>query len=128
MPEQPALPFADALSAWNEWLAQSERQWNAFFNDTMAHDEFSAGLGRFLDLFLHLQRITNEAMGAYFMAVNVPTRSDVLELGDRLLHIEGRLASMEAALGHLVPPDGGDGGRARAPAPRPPRTRQPPTD
>ena len=122
MPEADPLP--DFGAAWRDWLTQSERQWNAVFNQMMGTEEFSQGLGRNLDLFLHFQKTMNEAMGSYFMAINVPTRTDVLELGERLLAIENRIASIEAALVALnTPPAAHDDG---APSQKPRRTKQPP--
>jgi len=113
-------PDADATQAWRDWLSQSESQWNSFFNQLMATDEFSQSAGRSLDLFLHFQKTMNEAMGAWFTALNVPTRNDVLELGDRLLEIEGRLAAIEAALVRRT------SSNAEAPPSSPPRTKRPP--
>ena len=88
----------DFSEAWRDWATQSERQWNEFFNQMMGTEEFSQGLGRNLDVFLHFQKTMNEAMGSFFTAMNVPTRTDVLALGDRMLAIENRLAAMEAQL------------------------------
>ena len=112
----------DFSEAWRQWATQSERQWNEFFNQMMSTEEFSQGLGRNLDVFLHFQKTMNEAMGSYFTAMNVPTRTDVLALGDRLLAIENRLATIEALFAAA---------QANAPAPdaappaRPKRTKRP---
>ncbi|MDA1004587.1 MAG: hypothetical protein O3B31_14780 [Chloroflexi bacterium] len=91
----------------------------------MGTEEFTAGLGQNLDVFLHIQRVMNEAMGSYLTTMNVPTRTDVLELGERLVGIDSRMAAIEAqlsqalhALGQLT---GADGAK-----PRPARTRRAP--
>lgn len=84
--------------AWREWMTQSERQWNEFFNQMMGTEEFSQNMGRNLDVFLHFQKTMSEAMGPYLTAMNVPTRTDVLALGDRLMAIENQLAAIEAQL------------------------------
>ena len=114
----------DYSEAWRQWASQSERQWNEFFNQMMSTEEFSQGLGRNLDVFLHFQKTMNEAMGSFFTAMNVPTRTDVLALGDRLLAIEDRLATIEAQLTAALT------NAQAAPAPtnqaRPRRTRKPP--
>ena len=80
----------DPSAIWREWMTQSERQWNEFFNQMMGTEEFSQGMGRNLDVFLHFQKTMSEAMGPYLTAMNVPTRTDVLALGDRLLAMENR--------------------------------------
>lgn len=88
----------DVSAAWRDWMTQSERQWNEFFNQMMGTEEFSQSMGRNLDVFLHFQKTMSEAMGPYLTAMNVPTRADVLALGDRLLAMENRLAAIEAQL------------------------------
>ncbi len=123
MAEQPpAAP--DPFAMWREWVTQSERQWNAFLNEAMATEQFSQSLGRMMDVYLNMQKSMNEMMGRYFTALNMPTRTDVLSLGNRLSEIEERLASLETAVLALQP-----GALARAtgaaPIPRPPRTRKP---
>ncbi len=112
----------DLSAAWREWATRSERQWNEFFNQIMGTEEFSRGLGRNLDVFLHFQKTMNEAMGSWFMTMNVPTRTDILALGDRLLAIENRLAAVEAQLAGL---DGAASASSAGGRPRPRRTKRP---
>lgn len=114
----------DFSEAWRQWATQSERQWNEFFNQMMGTEEFSQSLGRNLDVFLHFQKTMNEAMGSFFTAMNVPTRTDVLALGDRMLAIENRLAAIEAQLSAVLanPPAGGGAAKPS----RPKRTKRPP--
>lgn len=114
----------DYTEAWRQWASQSERQWNEFFNQMMSTEEFSQGLGRNLDVFLHFQKTMNEAMGSFFTAMNVPTRTDVLALGDRLLAIEDRLATIEAQLTTAVRSDLAASANTNQAKPR--RTRKPP--
>ena len=115
----------DFSEAWREWATQSERQWNEFFNQMMGTEEFSQSLGRNLDVFLHFQKTMNEAMGSFFTAMNVPTRTDVLALGDRMLAIENRLAALEAQLSAALAAVPSTNTNAK-PA-RPKRTKRPPT-
>ncbi|WP_322818288.1 poly(R)-hydroxyalkanoic acid synthase subunit PhaE [Tepidiforma sp.] len=115
----------DPLAMWREWVAQSERQWNAFLNQAMATDEFSKAMGRFMDFYLNLQKGMNETMSRYLQLVNMPSRQEVLALGERLSGIEERLVRIEGLLGGRM-------AGAEAPSPaatevrRPPRTKKPP--
>jgi polyhydroxyalkanoic acid synthase PhaR subunit len=118
---------ADPFAMWRDWVSQSERQWNSFLNNAMSTDEFSQSLGKFMDVYLGMQKNMNDVMSRYLTSMNVPTRDDVLGLGDRLSGIEERLMSIEHAVAGLGTPK-------RAPAvpaatnnavPRPPRTRKP---
>ena len=113
----------DPLAMWRDWVATSERQWNAFLNNAMATDEFSQAMGRFMDVYLNMQKNMNEVMGRYLQTANIPTRSDILALGERLSQIEDRIGRIEDALlaskvAAAAPP--------AAAAARPPRTKNPP--
>lgn len=120
----------DPFAVWRDWVSQSERQWNTFLNNAMATDEFSQTVGRFMDVYVNMQTSMNEAMSRYLSSVNLPSRQDILGLGDRLTAIEERLTTMEkslakgsAAIAQTKP--------KTAPAPsgngvvRPPRTKKP---
>ena len=89
---------ADPFTLWRDWVANSERQWNGFLNNAMATDEFSQTMGRFMDVYLNMQKNMNEVMGRYLQLINVPTRNDILAIGERLSQIEDRLGTMENAL------------------------------
>jgi hypothetical protein len=51
-----------------------------------------------MDLYLNVQKNMNEVMGRYLQTINVPTRNDILALGERLSQIEDRLSSIENGL------------------------------
>jgi polyhydroxyalkanoic acid synthase PhaR subunit len=116
----------DPMAMWRDWVATSERQWNSFLNNAMATDEFSQAMGRFMDVYLGMQKNMNEVMGRYLQAANVPTRSDVLSLGERLTVLEERLIRIEGLLTKSVA--AASSAKSEAPAAaktRPPRTRKP---
>src|SRR5262245_37685007 len=119
--EQTSAP--DPFAMWREWVSQSERQWNTFLNQAMGSESYSQSVGRFMEFYVAAQKQLGESMGRYLTALNLPTRADLLGLGDRLAAIETRLARLEAVLTR-----GSDGaaGDDAVPAARPPRTRRPP--
>jgi len=126
MSEKQAAAAPDPLAMWRDWLSQSERQWNQFLNEAMATDQFSQAMGRSMDVFLNTQKSLNEAMGRYFSALNMPTRTDVLSLGNRLDNIEQRLASIEEALAIALRGSASPApGSSSAPAQKPARTKKP---
>jgi len=94
----------DPLAAWREWVSQSERQWNAFLNEAMATEAYGQSVGRFMEMYVAMQKSMADAMGRYVTALNLPARSDVLALGDRLGAIENRLAGIEQRLAQLSGP------------------------
>jgi polyhydroxyalkanoic acid synthase PhaR subunit len=120
---------SDPFQVWRDWVSNSERQWNAFFNDAMATDEFSQAMGRGMDMYLGLQKNLNEVMGRYFSTMNMPTRDDILALGNRLTAVEDRLAGLEAAINRLAKanpqPKATGSSTTTPPKPRPARTKRP---
>jgi polyhydroxyalkanoic acid synthase PhaR subunit len=125
---QPGSGMPDPFQMWRDWISNSERQWNEFFNQMMGTDEFGRSMGRFMDAYLETQRNFGEAFGRYFSSMNLPTRTDVLTLSNRLTEIEERLTAIEALLRGLSPEDSGHKQAAPTRAKRPPRTKQPPAD
>ena len=123
MANQPA-PASDPFSAWREWVNDSERQLNSFFNQLMGSDRYSQFLGRLTDMQIGMQKNTNEALTRFFTSLNLPTRDDLMALNERLGAVEERLQAIAATLG------GPTGSGADVPGdgvatPRPPRTKRP---
>jgi len=116
-------PAVDPFAAWRDWLDQTERQLNSFFNQVMGTEQYARFLGQFNELSLNVQKNMGEAMSRYFASLNLPTREDLAALGQRLNAIEQRLAAFERSnpSAALAGSGGVSGGATR----RPPRTRKP---
>lgn len=98
MSEQTEGQAPDIMQLWREWLAQSERQFNALFSEAMNSEPFARTLGGYMEMNAAFQRLVGEGMQRYLSFINVPSRSDVLGLGDALRLIEDRLARVEDLL------------------------------
>ena len=110
---------------WRDWVSQSERQWNTLLNEVMSSPQYTETQGRLMEMYLSMQKAMGEAMGRSLTALDIPTRTDVLGLGDRLSAIEHRLGAIEAHLARLAAAASDVAGSTAAPVPRPARTRQP---
>jgi len=117
---------ADVMQLWRSWLTETERQFNSFFSDVMGTDAFVRSSGNFVDAYSVIQRRLNEGMERYLNTFNLPTHSDVVELGERLQHIEDRIASLEANIRTLADASGVNTSAGVTPI-RPRRTRKPRT-
>jgi len=93
---------AEAMQLWRNWLTETERQWNSFFSEVMGRDSFGRVAGTYMEAYSVVQRALNQGMERYLNTFNLPTHSDVVELGERLHNIEERLASLEANLNNLA--------------------------
>ncbi len=121
----------DPIRIWREWLVKSEKQWSDHLTEMMGDERFSKGMGRYVQEGLHSHRMFSDGMAQYLATLNLPSRADVLDLGDRLSQIEETLAGLQveirdqrAQLTKLAN-SGGIAAPGDAPA-RPSRTKQPP--
>ncbi|MCH8815293.1 MAG: hypothetical protein IH957_09405 [Chloroflexi bacterium] len=89
---------ADVAETWRNWLTETERQVNGFFNEVMGTDAFSRVAGNYMDGYSVMQRTLNQGMERYLNTFNLPTHSDIVELGDRLRTIDERLTTIEGNL------------------------------
>jgi polyhydroxyalkanoic acid synthase PhaR subunit len=91
---QPVDPF----QVWREWLTESERHWNSFFQDVLGNDQFASGMNRLVETQIGVQRLMAEGTERFLKMWSVPTSSDVNRVDDRLTAIEERLAGIEQLL------------------------------
>lgn len=115
----PADPFAQLQQFITDW----ERRIDGVANRVMGTDEFSRSMNAVQKLQLNMQKAFMEAMATHLNNLNMPSRADITELGERLIAVEQRLARIEGMLASERP------GANEAPAARrgPPRTRRPPS-
>jgi hypothetical protein len=115
---------ANPLSSWRDWMSQSENQLNTLFNELMATDGYGRLMGLVTKLGVSMQKSMTENMERYFTALSLPTRSDVIDLAQRLSTIETRLLAIETNLRKLTGSTAIDASPI-VPSIRPPRTKKP---
>ena len=91
MAEQPQQPPPDPLTMWRDWAQQAEEQWNQYLNQMMGTEAFASTMGRSMEAMLALQTRLAEQFEATLRAWNLPTRSDLAALAERMTVIEQRL-------------------------------------
>ncbi len=121
------------MAVWREWFVKSEKAWSQALTEMMGDEKFSKGMGRYMQEALHSHRMFSEAMSQYLANLNLPSRSDVLDVSDRLGQIEDILAAIQVELrqqriqlartSSITPPE--TEGETTGPA-KPARTRRPP--
>lgn len=125
MSEQAEQPTPDMMEAWREWLTQTERQFNALFNQAMNTEPFGRNMGGYVEITTAFQRMMAEGMQRYLTFVNMPSRTDVTGLGETLHSIEDRLSRIEEML-HIAAEAVDMSDEREERRPEPPRTRTPP--
>ena len=111
---------SDPGAAFRDLVTQWERNVNSFANQVMGTETFSRAMQDAQRARLGVQQALSDLMARYLAAVNMPSRDDVIRIGERLQHLEKRLTHIESLLGSAAPPPDA--------SPQPPRTRQPPPD
>ena len=111
----------DPAALWREMVVQWEQGVNALATQVMGTGEFSRDMNKMMGVSLRLQKSTQELLGRYFDALNLPTKDDLKGLGERLQSIEEQLGRVAAAIERLAGP--GDAAALGA-APRVARTKR----
>ncbi len=122
----------DPMALWRDMLAQWETNVNALANKTMATDEYSSNVNSTMGGMLKLQETMKQFMATYLANANLPSRAEVLAIGERIGGVEARLDRIAELLQRIADAPRADAvATATVPAapparPRPPRTKTPP--
>ena len=114
--EKPLDPSAQYQELVNQW----ERSVDKFYNNLMGTEQFSQSMNQLQKMQLEFQKMFKEVTSANLAALNMPSREEVLQLGEQVQAIDARLARIESMLNKISSAGAGDGRRG------PPRTRRPP--
>jgi hypothetical protein len=107
----------DLLDSWREWFIQNERTWNEELTGMMKQNPVAQAIGKEINAALYGQEMLTQGMAASLALFNMPTRDDILALGERLGRLEDSVARQEASLVRLQ-------NSALAESHAPPRTRK----
>jgi hypothetical protein len=88
----------DPTEAFRNLVTEWERGFDAMANRLMGTEEFSRSMNRFQDLQLGLQKRFNEGMAQQLSNLNLPSRDDILRLGESVRALDKRLTRIEALL------------------------------
>ena len=114
----------DPVAMWQNMIGEMEKGFNSFANQAMASPEFSRVMNQVGGATANAQKQFGELVEKYLVSMNLPSRSQMVGMAERLQSIEAQLNEIKALL-HQVHHN------SAAPAegyrtPRPPRTRRPP--
>ena len=116
----------DPAVIWQTMIGEMEKGFNSFAGKAMESPEFSKIMNQVGGVTAGAQKQLGEMMEKYLVSMNLPSRAQMVGMAERLQSIEGQLDEIKAMLGQMQRASGGaDSGSAGAP--RPPRTRRPPS-
>ncbi len=115
----------DPSKAFQEMVTQWERNFDAFANQFMGTEGFSQAMNEFQKAQLNLQSMFANAMNQQLLAFNMPTREDIVRLGENIQRLERRMDGIESGLEELT----SKANKKRKPKKaKPNRSRQPPAE
>lgn len=121
MAEKPKSAPFNPLAAWQEAIQKWEHELNAWSGQFTSSEEFGALIGQATKATVIAQKAMAEQTEAVLRSLNLPSKSQIEEISERLAVIEDHLAQMRLQLGRF------DSSAAPTPvAPEPRRTRKPP--
>jgi hypothetical protein len=119
MAEQRSSP--DPAAAFRELVSQWEKGINEFAGQAMNSDEFSRAMNKVTATSTTMQQQLGDLIGRYLTTLNLPSRAEMINIGERLQAIETSLHRISSQLEKV------GGGSVTSPAPGPPRTKRPPS-
>jgi hypothetical protein len=114
----------DPVAMWHNLLGEMEKGFNAFANQAMASPEFSKVVNQVGGASAGAQKQVGELMEKYLTSMNLPSRAQLANFGERLQAIESQLNEITALLRQVHNNTGTPNGVSAIPKPL--RTKRPP--
>jgi hypothetical protein len=87
---------------WRDWIAKSEAQWSETVSQLLKDERTGEAMNRQLSELQLMHRQFSELAQASLAAANLPSRSDLEALDERMGRLEDGLAQVAAALTQLT--------------------------
>ncbi len=114
---------SDPAAAWRNMLGDWEKNFNSFANKAMEKEDFSKAMGAATGAATTAQGVLGDVMQRYLSTLNLPSRQEIATIGERLVAMEAQLTHLT----RLVQSIPGVVDETATSAPKPARTRQPPS-
>ena len=114
----------DPFALWRKMMGEMEKGFNSFANQAMTSPEFSRVMNQVGSVGAGAQKQLGELMEKYLVSMNLPSRAQMVSMGERLQSIESQLNEIRALL-HQVHSNSGAPAGGYTAAPKPPRTKRP---
>lgn len=115
----------DPVQVWHTMLAEMEKGFNAMATQVMGTEQFSRATHQLTGASVGAQKTIGDLMERYLVSMNLPSRAQMVSMGERLNAIEGQLNEIRALLNRVHAEAASQGNSAAVPMP--PRTKQPPS-
>jgi hypothetical protein len=116
----------DPVAIWQNMIGEMEKGFNAFASKAMESPQFSKVVNQVGGVSAGAQKQLGDMMEKYLVSMNLPSRAQMVTMAERLQSIEGQLNEIKALL-HQVHNLPGASAAGHPAAPKPPRTKRPPS-
>ena len=117
---------SDPVAMWQKMIGEMEKGFNAFANQAMTSPEFSKAMNQAGGATAGAQKQFGDFMEKYLLNMNLPSRAQMVGMAERIQSIESQLNEIKTMLQQMQRASGNIPNEP-AGAPRPPRTRRPPS-
>jgi hypothetical protein len=117
---------SDPVAIWQNMIGEMEKGFNSFATQAMASPEFSKVANQVGGVSAGAQKQLGDLMEKYLVGMNLPSRAQMVGMAERLQSIETQLNEIKVLL-HELQGDSGAPESSAGAAPRPPRTKRPPS-
>ncbi|HLG84753.1 MAG TPA: hypothetical protein VKY22_27425 [Bradyrhizobium sp.] len=115
----------DPVALWQKMLGEMEKGFNSLANDALASPQLSKAMNQAGGVTAGAHKQLGDFMEKYLVSMNMPSRSQMVGIAERLQIIEGQLNEIKLLLQEMQKQSGA--ARPASNPARPPRTRRPPT-
>jgi hypothetical protein len=81
----------DPFEMWRQAVTKLEGDINSMANQNMNSEEFTRSLQQFSEVSTGMQQLFEKALDGYFKALQLPSRKDIVALGERLQRLEDKI-------------------------------------
>lgn len=92
----------DPAAIWQSMIGEMEKGFNSFANQAMTSPEFSKAMNQVGGVSAGAQKQLGELMEKYLLAMNLPSRAQMVGMAERLQSIEGQLNEIKAMLHQCI--------------------------
>jgi polyhydroxyalkanoic acid synthase PhaR subunit len=89
---------SNPFEVWKQIYEANERAWNSALEKAMASPNFAEAQGRLLESLLAAQKSVRDNTRTFLQAMNVPTREDIIHVGELITALEEKIDQLDDRL------------------------------
>jgi hypothetical protein len=87
-------PNTDPIAAWRSFAEKNQEAFSKFWQQALSSTTSAQGIPRSAEISSNYRNLIKQAAKAYLDAADMPSRNDVIQLGEQLAVLHGRLEDL----------------------------------